>query len=139
MTAYTNAQLNTIYNYIGFNAYVTFDPEIKSAILSTQSTPDGTQPDNTLMTRVIAICTSLQGIDQSLLNLANIDYISESSKGSKIKPAVGDFLLRKQGRALIKQLCIIIGIKGVRQGYYSPPKVVGTEDGGMSYFPEDDI
>ncbi len=138
MTAYTNAQLNTIYTYIGFNFYTQFDPEIKSTIINTQSIADGgTQPDSTLQLQVLSVCANLAAIDQNLVNLSNLDYIVESSKGSKIDPARGDFLLRRQGRALIKQLCIILGIKGTRQDYYSRAPHRGYEDGGMSYFPED--
>jgi hypothetical protein len=137
---YTNQQLNWIYTYIGFNFYSTFDPEIKSVIIATQAVADGgTQPDDTLQQYVLGLITQLQNVDLQLLNVQTIDFVDASSAGSKVNPARGDFLLRKQGRALIKQLCIVFGLKGVRQDYYSAPKVKTFEDNGMSYFPEDDI
>lgn len=139
MAGYTNQQLNTLYTYIGFNFYTTFDPEIKSVILATQNVADGgSQPDGTLQAAILQVVSTLQGVDQNLINLQNIDFVDVSSAGSKVNPARGDFLLRKQGRALIKQLCIMLALKGVRQDYYSSPKIMNYEDNGMSYFPNSD-
>lgn len=140
MAGYTNQQLNTIYSYIGYNFYVTFEPQIKSVILATQAVADGgDQPDGTLQAQVLSIVVSLQNVDQQLANFINLAFVETSSSGAKINIARGDFLNRKLGRALIKQLCIIFGIRGVRQDYYSSARVKseGDEDGGMSYFPGD--
>jgi hypothetical protein len=139
LTAYSNAQLNTIYSYLGYNFYLEFDPHIKNMILATQSTVDGgSQPDNSLQLQVLSICTNLATVDQNLLNLQSLDFISTSSSGAKLDVARGDFLLRKQGRALIKQLCIIFALKGVRQDYYSrSPLHNEMADGGNSRFPYD--
>lgn len=147
MTAYTNAQLNTIYSLLGFNFYLDFDPNIKSMIIATQAQADGgVQPDDTLQLKVLSICDSLTGlqgnpnsIDQQILNLTNIDWITASSTGAQINPARGDYLLRKQGRSLIKQLCIIMALRGVRSDYYGSAKKHYSEDGGISYFPNDDF
>lgn len=137
MASYTNLQLNTLYTYIGYNFYLEFDPEISSIITATQAVSDGgQQPDDSLQLKILSICNQLSTtIDCQLNQLAFIDFVTESSKGSQIDPARGDFLLRKQGRALIKQLCIILGIKGVRQDYYSKAIVMNNNDRGMSYFP----
>ncbi len=137
MTAYTNQQLNTIYSYLGYNFYITFEAELTSAIFATQSVPDGNQPDNTLMTQVETIVSNLQTIDAQILQLTFIDFVTESSKGSKVDPARGDFLMRRQGRALISQLCIIFGIKGPRKDYYATSSAIPEDMGQMSYFPED--
>jgi hypothetical protein len=141
MTAYTNQQLNTIYSYIGYNFYVTFEPQIKSVIIATQAEADGgVQPDDTLQLQVLAIVANLQMVDQQLVNLINVAFVDASSSGAKIDVARGDYNLRKLGRALIKQLCIIFGIKGVRSKYYNAPQLRSEGDettGGMSYFPED--
>jgi len=133
---YTNQQLNTIYSYLGYNFYVQFDPHIKNMILATQAVADsGSQPDGTLQAQVLSICSNLATVDQNLLNLQNLDWITSSSTGAKIDPARGDFLLRKQGRALIKQLCIIMGIRFVRSDYYGKTSVVSDQsDGGGSSF-----
>lgn len=138
MVGYSNAQLNQIYTYIGFNAYVTFEPQIKSAITSTQATADGgSQPDGTLQTQVLQLCSNLSSIDQQLLNLQPLFFISKSSTGATISPQIGDFMLRRQGRALIGQLCTIFGLSKVRQDYYSKAKVGSGVDDGMSHFPSD--
>lgn len=138
MASYTNQQLNTLYGYLGFNFYLDFDPNIKSMIIATQATTDGgAQPDGTFQAQILNVCNQLANVDQLLINLQNLDFVAISSTGATIKPGVGDFLLRKQGRALIKQLCIMLAIKGVRQDYYSGAKVHYNEDGGISYFPDD--
>jgi hypothetical protein len=134
---YTNQQLNTLYSYLGFNFYLDFDPNIKSMIIATQAVADGgTQPDDTLQLQILNLCDQLAYKDQQLLNLSNLDWINSSSTGAMINPAMGDFLLRRQGRALIKQLCIILALKGVRADYYGRTRTVKNE--GISYFPNDD-
>jgi hypothetical protein len=139
MTAYTNQQLNTIYSYLGYNFYITFEAELSQAITATQAESDGgAQPDDTLQQQILTLIGNLQTvIDAQLLQLAYIDFVTESSKGSTINPARGDFLLRKQGRALITQLCIFLGIKGPRKDYYATSSAIPEEMGQMSYFPED--
>ena len=147
MVAYTNQQLNTIYSLLGFNFYLDFDPNIKSMIIATQAQTDGgNQPDDTLQLQVLSLCDRLTGllgnpnsIDAQLSNLQNLDWITQSSTGAMINPARGDFLLRRQGRAVIQQLCIIMALRGVRQDYYSTAKKHYNEDGGISYFPNDDF
>ena len=147
MAGYTNEQLNTIYSLLGFNFYLDFDPNIKSMIIATQAVADGgVQPDGTLQARVLFIadrCTGNLGntnsIDQQLFNLTNLDWITQSSTGAKIDPARGDFLLRRQGRALIKQLTIIMALKGVRSNYYGTAKHHYEVGQGISYFPNDDF
>lgn len=146
MASYSNQQLNVLYSLIGFNFYLDFDPNIKSVIIATQAQVDGgNQVDDTLQAQVLTWadqCTGILGnqncIDNQLMNLTNLDWITQSSTGAKIDPARGDFLLRKQGRAIIQKLCIIFGIKGTRQNYYGGAKHHYIENGGMSYFPDDD-
>lgn len=133
---YTNQQLNIIYSYIGYNFYVTFEPQISQVISATQAIADGgDQPDDTLQLQVLNICTQLQNIQNLIGVTSPISFVTQSSKGSMVNAARGDFLLRKQGRALIRQLCIIIGIKGVRADFFSGSRVIHGEDGGMSYLP----
>ena len=146
MAGYTNQQLNVLYSLIGFNFYLDFDPNIKSTIIATQAVADGgNQPDGTLQAQVLAWadqCTGILGnqnsIDQQLMNLTNLDWVKMSSTGATIDPARGDYLLRKQGRAYIQKLCIIFAIKGTRQNYYGGAKHHYVENGGMSYFPNDE-
>jgi hypothetical protein len=149
---YTNSQLNTIYSLIGFNAYLQFDPNIVSCITSTQAIADGgQQSDGTLQAKILQLCNSCAGsplntdtalqnansIDQQLLNLTNLDWITQSSTGAKINPAMGDFLLRRQGRALIKQIAIILGLpKGIRSDYYGKSKIVPNAP--LSSWPENE-
>ena len=141
MAGYTNSNLNDIYNYLGFNHYVLFDPEIKAMIISTQAVVDGgSQPDGSLQAKVLGIVSTLQSqIDANLSILSPMFFASKSSSGAVVDMARADWMLRRQGRALIQQLCIIMGIKGVRQDYYARGKKVGYEDGGMSYVPGDNI
>ena len=135
---YTNQDFNNIYQYLGFQFYVTVEPEIVSIIVASQETPAGNQSDNTLETQVKQIVANLQNIDQQIMNLSNLDWISNSSTGATINPARGDYLLRKQGRALIKQLCIIFALRGVRQDWYGLPSKISYDDMGMSILPDRD-
>ena len=84
MAKYTELQLNTLYSYLGYNFYIDFEAEISSAIQATQSEADGgTRPDNSLQLQILAICNTLTTvIDAGLANLAVIDFVVESSKGS---------------------------------------------------------
>jgi hypothetical protein len=135
---YTNQQLNQIYSCIGYNFYVTFEPQITSTIINTQQESDGgIQPDDTLQLQVLDLVAQVNGLLTQISQLQYIDFVTESSKGSKIDPARGDFLLRRQGRAVVQQICIILAIKKVRQDIFGLAKRGAVEDGGMSYLPED--
>ena len=139
MAKYTNQQLNQIYSYLGFNFYVDFDSEVAQVVAATQAVADGgTQPDTTLQLQVLSIVSTLQTtIDANLQVLSPMAFVVQSAAGSKINPVRADFLLRRQGRALIKQLCIIFGLKGVRSDYYSKGRIIGMEGKDMSFWPGD--
>jgi hypothetical protein len=133
MAAYTNAQLNSLYTYFGFGTYITVEPEVVSAIKETQALVDGGgQPDDSTQLAILAVVANLQSIDAQLVNISQLFFAQESSAGSKINPARADFMLRKQGRALIKQIVIMCNMRGVRQDYYSKAPVRGGSS-RMSY------
>jgi hypothetical protein len=114
---YTDAQRASLRAYMGYSKLFKSSNTIFENVLDLiQSVP--AFDDGSTFNLTIALLGNLNSIDLQIYNNAFLGLSTQSSTATLIDAARNDALLRKIGRAYIKQLSIIFSMKPA-QDYYS--------------------
>jgi hypothetical protein len=118
--AFTESNRVDIRRLLGFSAnFVQADPRLENAITSVQAISDGgTRPDNSTELAVKSFVTSLQTLETKLASFwdtATVGSVDEI----KIDAARGSFFLRSEGRRLVTNLSVLLGLRGPRRDIFS--------------------
>lgn len=116
--AFSNPVLNDIYNYLGYNNYVTFDAEVKSTILAQQQSPAGAQPDNYIETKVAGLLAKLATVIVQMDMSGPTAIIGVSSTGARLMPIKNLKVNKDLARMYIKELLVIFGLTATRTDYF---------------------
>lgn len=137
MSSWTETELADIRAFIGSPAlFHQFEPRFENAIRSVQAIADGgVLPSNATQERMRNVLTQLAFIDCKLTNTQTYaQAMSVDANSIKVDFIRANFMLKIEGRRLITQLCIPLGLNGPFRDYYSGLPLNNTF-GGNSPFP----
>lgn len=120
---WTQVELARIRTLIGFpSLFLSQIPRLDMALKAVQSEIDGgSEPTDAVQQRMRLVVEQLDVIDCQIAQMNQLSFVQATGTDQvKINPIKAIFLLRSNGRNLIGQLCVPLGLNSCIRDYYSP-------------------